>query len=110
MPSEQVISNILTEWKGIHLRKDRNPVGTVRTGIEYVNRLFLNAQWSWKNAMLDVITDERRTGYMETVEQKRGMFLDAEKCMQCPKDRSSVKRRLSWMAVCCPTGSDNAVG
>lgn len=31
MPSEQVISNILTEWKGIHLRKDRNPVGTVRT-------------------------------------------------------------------------------
>lgn len=53
-PSKQVISNILTEWKGVHLRRDTDPAGTMRTGTEAVNRLYLNALWSWKNDMLDL--------------------------------------------------------
>lgn len=80
MPSEQVISNILTEWKGIHLRKDRNPVGTVRTGIEYVNRLFLNAQWSWKNAMLDVITDEKEPDIWRQWNKERDVLYEESVC------------------------------
>lgn len=65
-PSEQMISNILTEWKGVHLRRDSEQVGTVRTGVEYVNRLFLNAVWSRKNAMLFRTEDADRLYVVKT--------------------------------------------
>lgn len=70
-PSEQVISNILTEWKGVHLRRDVEQTVTVRTGVEYVNRLFLNAVWSWKNAMLDMGETEKKLSAINKCEENR---------------------------------------
>lgn len=75
-PSSRIISNILTEWRGIHLRRDTDPIGTVRTGAEYVNRLYLNALWSRKNAMLDPLADIKQ---QDIPEVWKSICPDAEK-------------------------------
>ena len=55
-------------------------IRTVRTGIEYVNRLFLNAQWSWKNAMLDVITDEKEPDIWNQWNKERDVLYEKNVC------------------------------
>lgn len=47
------ITNV-TAW---HLRSDFDEIGHIDTGIEKVNRLFLNALWGQKDNFLDVPTD-----------------------------------------------------
>lgn len=44
-------------FAGMHLRSDFDQIGFINTGIEKVNRLFLNALWGQKDNFLDVPTD-----------------------------------------------------
>ncbi len=46
-----------TAFTAYHLRSDFDQIGTIRTGNDKVNRLFLNALWGQKGNFLDVPTD-----------------------------------------------------